>query len=259
MIYQVNQKALGRSNKYYIERLDTAFRVFHVIKDQNNALVLKGGSLFSLGKEHLGIMGYLAGISAPIVVIIVLFFLRTALLRNIIPILFLFGILWAVGYTIICCLLFNRFRFTYTFRNGDGDLFGRLECNSMMSNWKICDPDGFIHAILSYSESEDNEFFRLYTPNGQYTAFYRNKRCLAEGKRLLDGQRFKEIDVRDSNGNLALSLLNYGLAITSEGVLSPLVTLLTGMCVASRLHQIWLYQLISTTTDKPTRTVANIH
>lgn len=224
----------------------------HIIKDEKNNVILEGGNLIPLGKEHLGMIGFVGGVFFPFILMFVLLLLSLELILDIIPILFFFGTLWAIGYMIFYNLLFNRFRFTYKFRDGNGNLFGELESDWTMTSWKISDPDGAVHAILRFSRTGMREFFTIDTPDGQYTAYCKSKGHLGGTKRLIGCQRFKEIEVTASNMILAFTLLNYGQVVKSEGVLSSLITLLTGTCVATRLHQVWLEPLFSPTTDKPT-------
>jgi hypothetical protein len=239
--------------------MSSTFRVSHIIKDSHNNMILRGGNLIPLGRERLVMIGFVGGVFLPLVLIILLFFLSFDLLLETIPILFLLGTLWVMVYMSCYSLLFNLLRFHYKFQDANGNPFGGLESDCTLSRWNICDPDGDIHAILNYSENETTEFFTLSTPDGQYTGYYRYKQHLGAAKRYISSRRFKEIEVTDSNGVPVFSLSSYGRVIQSEGVLSPLITLLTGTCVASRLHQVWLQELASLSSDKPTRTVANIH
>ncbi len=55
----------------------------------------------------------------------------------------------------------------------------------------------------------------------KYTAYYKYDRHLGS----LSHEKFKEIEVIDSNGVLAFTLLNYGQIVKTEGVLSSLITL----------------------------------
>lgn len=204
-------------------------------------------------------IGFVGGVFLPLVLIILLFLLSFDLLLEIIPVLFLFGTLWVIVYMSCYSLLFNLLRFNYKFRNADNNPFGGLESDCTLSRWNICDPEGDVHAILNYSENEFREFFTLDTPDDHYTGRYRYEQQLGRANRYVSSRRFKEIEVTDSQGTLAFTLSSYGRVIKSEGVLNPLITLLTGTCVATRLHKVWLQELAFLSSDKPTRTVANVH
>ena len=103
-----------------------------------------------------------------------------------------------------------------------------------MTSWKITDPNEATRATLRFPRKGKNAFFTIDTPDGRYTAYYKYDRHLGS----VSHEKFKEIEVMDSNGIFAFTLLNYGQNVQSKEVLGPLITLLTRTCVIAKRIQI---------------------
>lgn len=231
-------KISDRTKNYFIEMESFAIRESFTIQDENNNVILKGGNLIPKGMERFSMIGFVGGVFLPVILIFALPILGFYAIFDIMPILFFLFIPWAIGYTIVFNILINRFRRTYKFQDADGVPYGELKGNMSVSNWKIIDPEGVNRATLQFPRMGKEEFFTLDTPDGRYTAYYKYEKHLGGAIRSIRPEMFKELEVTDSSGVLAFTLLNYGQVVQSEEVLSSLITLLSGTCVVIRLVQL---------------------
>ncbi|MFX0182291.1 MAG: hypothetical protein ACFE95_04330 [Candidatus Hodarchaeota archaeon] len=241
-IYQSREeisKISERTKNYFIEIASSmGIRESFTIQDENHNVILKGSNLIPKGMERFSMIGFVGGVFLPVILMFALPFLGFSVAFDIMPILFFLFIPWAIGYTIVFNILINRFRRTYKFQDANGLSIGELKGNMSVSNWKIIDSDGANRATLQFPRIGKEEFFTLDTPDGRYTAYYKYKKHLGGAIRSIQPEMFKEVEVMDSSGVLAFTLLNYGQIVQSEEVLSSLITLLSGTCVVIRLVQL---------------------
>jgi hypothetical protein len=228
VIQQIPPKTSERTKKYFIESTMSTYSASFVINDENNNVVLQGGSLISERAIRLGTIVFIGAVFIPPIIFLIFLLILIPILPIFIFDLGLFPLIlviifigWPIGFTLFINRFSNRFRFTYRFQDEDGNPFGELRANWRMSSWKIVDPRGAVMATLRFSGLSKKELFRIDTPHGLYTAFYKHG----------------NIEVLDSYGVLACTLLNYGQMIQSEGVLSSFITILTGTCVIVRGFQ----------------------
>lgn len=241
-IYQSREEIIkisDRTKNFSIEIASSmGIRESFTIQDEDNNVILKGSNLIPKGMVCFSMIGFVGGVFLPVILMVTLSFLGFYAIFDIMPILFLLFILWAIGYTIVFNILINRFRRTYKFQDANGLPFGELKGNMSVSNWKIIDPEGVNRATLQFPRMGKEEFFTLDTLDGRYTAYYKYKKHLGGAIRSIRPEMFKEIEVTDSSGSLAFTLLNYGQIVQSEEVLSSLINLLSGTCVVIRLVQL---------------------